>query len=76
LRHHERIHVSLVMPGVVSTPFAQHVLGEKVVPISGGMPIQTAEDVAAQLVALIENPVDELLTNPGMLDMLRRSEGR
>lgn len=69
------IHVSVVMPGLVSTDFARNVLGE---PASapppwvsntaalpaGAMKPQTADEVADVIVELIEHPRGEVYTNP------------
>jgi len=65
-KQHPDVHVSLVMPGVVTTEFARNAL------YSGGLPLppaalvhaQTAEQVAAQIADLIDDPKAELLTNP------------
>ena len=61
------IHVSLVMPGMVETDFYR-VAKTPQVPRAGSqvgpMIVQSAEEVAAQIVGLIENPVAELYTNP------------
>lgn len=67
------IHVSLVMPGVVSTDFARNALGATIPP--GGPPmryttgIQTSEEVAEIIAGLIENPVPEVYTNPASYEM-------
>ena len=64
------IHVSVVMPGVVSTDFAQNVVGEKrrpmVAPPGKGPQPQTAEQVAAVIVGVIRMPVAEIYTNPAL----------
>jgi short-subunit dehydrogenase len=62
----KNIHVTLVMPGVVSTPFSQNVLGEKRAPIAGGKgpPSQTPEEVANVIASVIRKPVPEVYTNP------------
>lgn len=75
LKAYPGIHVSLVMPGVVSTDFAANVRGEPVKPILGGMPIQTPEEVAEQMAGLIAEPVDELYTNPAARELLRKFYG-
>lgn len=71
---HPDIHVSLVMPGVVTTDFARNVRGatpQGPVPVST-MPFQSPEEVAAQMVELIAHPVPELYTNPASLPIVRR----
>ena len=74
-----RVHVSTVMPGVVTTDFARNVRGEPVAPIASppGAPgptmrPQSADDVAAAMAELIEHPVAELYTNPASPELVRR----
>ncbi len=81
-RKNPEIRVSLVMPGLVATPFAQNVRGEGAgvappwTPGGGGpqpgMKPQTAEEVAAAIADLIEKPVAELYTNPASPELARR----
>jgi NAD(P)-dependent dehydrogenase (short-subunit alcohol dehydrogenase family) len=69
------IHVSLVMPGVVFTPFAANALGAPAAAPpsrSPGMPGQTVEDATATIVELIERPAPELYTNPAAHALVRR----
>jgi len=68
------IHVSLVMPGQVATEFASSALGgtPAVSPPPGTLKPQTPEEVAATIVALIENPVPEIYTNPAQANIVRR----
>jgi NADP-dependent 3-hydroxy acid dehydrogenase YdfG len=62
---HPNIHVSLVMPGLVSTEFPHNALGGTPAARTGMMPpAQTAEDVAAAIQAVIDHPVAEMYTNP------------
>jgi short-subunit dehydrogenase len=57
------IHVSLVMPGVVSTDFAAN--AKYGAPMAGSIPnVQTAAEVAAVMVDLIDQPRPEVYTNP------------
>lgn len=64
------VHVSLVMPGVVSTDFARNVRGEPRPPMNAAPPgaspmyAQTAEEVADSIAGVIRDPVAELYTNP------------
>lgn len=62
------IHVSLVMPGIVTTAFAANALGSSGAPSgvrpTGSMAPQTAEEVATLIADLVENPRPELYTNP------------
>ncbi len=69
------IHISLVMPGIVDTPF--HKIAETP-PFVGGrgrsgrMTVQSAEEVASQIASLIEHPVAELYTNPSSADLVEQ----
>ncbi len=61
------IHVSLVMPGLVSTDFAANALHSD--PASTGTPssmAQTPEEVVAVMIDLIDNPRPETYTNPSV----------
>ncbi|HEX9940424.1 MAG TPA: SDR family NAD(P)-dependent oxidoreductase [Thermoanaerobaculia bacterium] len=72
---HPSIHVSLVMPGLVSTGFARNALGSTgavAAPPAGPMKPQTPEEVAAMIESLIEHPVAEIYTNPASPAMARR----
>ena len=68
------IHVSLVMPGVVTTDFQRNALGgAPATPISASATgAQTADEAAAAIVGLIENPVAEIYTNPAQAAMVLR----
>ena len=78
LQAYPGIHVSLVMPGVVTTDFARNVRGDPRPPISAGVPgaspmkPQTAEEVADKIADLIEHPVAELYTNPASAAIAQR----
>jgi short-subunit dehydrogenase len=67
-RAHPDIHVSVVMPGLVTTDFAKHARGSTgpVPPGAIGSPMQpqTAEEVAKVVADLIDRPVPEIYTNP------------
>ena len=71
-RTHPGIHVSLVMPGLVSTDFAKHARGagrgdqvrSPAGPIASPMQPQTAEQVATIVADLLDHPVAEIYTNP------------
>ena len=67
-RTHPDVHVSVVMPGLVATDFAQHARGSTgpIPPGAVGSPMkpQTAEDVAVIVADLIDRPVAEVYTNP------------
>ena len=77
-REYPGIHVSLVMPGMVTTEFAGSALGGTPAVTwvsSGGGPgpsIQTAEDVASAIEDLIASPREELYTQPGQSEMAVR----
>ncbi len=70
---HPGIRVSVVMPGVVTTDFQRNALGGTP-PLGPGAltQAQTADEAAAAIVALIENPVPEIYTNPAQAPMVAR----
>ncbi len=78
LRSYPQIHVSLIMPGVVTTDFARNVRGEARPPINTAAPgaspmiAQTAEEVAGSIADVIRNPVAEVYTNPASAEVARR----
>src|SRR6478735_2538329 len=62
---HPNIHVTLVMPGLVTTDFAKNALhGSPSLPAAVTAEAQTAEQVASAIVGAIDHPVAELYTNP------------
>ena len=69
------IHVTLVMPPMVATEFHQNAIGglPQFRP-GGGPPMtpQSAEDCARAIAAVIEHPVPEVYTAPGMDEVARR----
>jgi short-subunit dehydrogenase len=78
LRAHPGVHVSLILPGVVTTDFARNVRGEARPPMNtsapggGAMQAQTPDEVAALIADVIQHPVAELYTNPVLADVARR----
>ena len=68
---HPNVKVSLVMPGMVSTDFAKNALGGSPPP-PAGVPIQTPEEVVAEIVKLLESPVAELYTTPALAAAARK----
>lgn len=62
-RAHPGIHVTLVMPGLVSTDFPRNALGGSP-PIPPVTEAQSAEEVAAAIAGVIDHPVAEIYTNP------------
>ena len=78
LQQYPGIHVSLVMPGVVTTDFARNVRGEQRPPMNAGvggsstMKPQTPEEVAEKISELIAHPVAELYTNPASAEIAKR----
>lgn len=76
-REFPEIHVSLVMPGMVTTEFARNALGGTPAVTwasrpGGGPAIQSADDVAAAIESLIASPREELYTQPGQPDTVVR----
>jgi len=76
-RSHPAIHVSLIMPGLVSTEFARNALGSTgatAPPWTPGSAVQsqTPEEVAAAVAGVIEKPVAEAYTNPASAAMAQR----
>ena len=70
---HPGIHVSLVMPSVVSTDFAKHALGSTTpAPSRSPMQPQTSQEVAAIIAELIEHPRAEIFTNPAAPALAKR----
>jgi len=69
----KNIHVTLVMPGLVSTEFARNALGGLPSAPTGAVPpAQTAEEVAAVIAGVIRNPVAEVYTNPQQAAIAQR----
>jgi NADP-dependent 3-hydroxy acid dehydrogenase YdfG len=66
------IHVSTVMPGVVTTDFGNKAIASTGAPPVSPMRSQTAEEVAAQIAELIEHPRPELYTNPASMPIVRK----
>ena len=71
------IHVSVIMPGLVSTEFARNAIGSggpTAPPWTPGATIkpQSAEEVAAAIAGVIEHPVAEVYTNPASASMAQR----
>jgi len=62
-RAHPGIHVTLVMPGLVTTDFQRNAVGGSP-PLPPGTPAQTPDEVAAAILRAIEQPVAEIYTNP------------
>jgi short-subunit dehydrogenase len=71
---HPGIHVSLVIPGLVDTNFRNNAL-HGTPPIRPGVPIpgvQSADEVAAAIVRVIDRPVAEVYTNPAHAAVAQR----
>ena len=69
------IHVSVVMPPMVSSDFAKNALYGTPLPAGGfhsGATAQTPEQAAAAIVELIDHPCAEVYTNPGQSEMVAR----
>jgi short-subunit dehydrogenase len=67
------IHVTLVMPGMVATDFAKNAVGAPPGTTAySGSHVQTVEQVADIVAAVIEKPVAEVYTNPASAELARR----
>lgn len=69
------IQVSVVMPGIVDTEF--HKVAQTPIPIRAGeragtTRVETADEVAAKIVTLMDHPVAELYTAPQMAEITQR----
>jgi hypothetical protein len=67
------IHVSVVMPGIVDTPY--HVVAGPGLSVRAGgyigpTRVESADEVAAKIVELIDRPAAELYTNPGVAELV------
>jgi short-subunit dehydrogenase len=73
-RAHPGIHVSLVIPGVVTTEFARNALGgaRQLPPGAMAARPQSPDEAAAVMVGLIEHPVPEVYTNPAQAAVVAR----
>ncbi len=70
-----RIHISLVMPGIVDTDF--HTIAGTPLTVRAGtragpLMVQSAQEVAGQIASLIDHPVAELYTNPVLAELVRQ----
>ena len=62
---HPGVHVTLVMPGLVRTEFQKNAMGgSPELPAAVLAEAQSAEEVAAAMAGVIDNPVAEVYTNP------------
>jgi short-subunit dehydrogenase len=62
-RSHPDIHVTLVIPGLVSTDFQRNARGGTP-PLPASTPAQTPDEAAAAIVKAIDQPAAEIYTNP------------
>jgi short-subunit dehydrogenase len=70
---HPGVHVSLVMPSVVSTDFAKNALWSTTAsPSASPMKPQTPEEVASIVAELIRHPRAEVFTNPAAPALAKR----
>ena len=73
---HPDIHVSVVMPGLVATDFAQHARGSTGPippgPIGSAMKPQRPEEIALIVASLVDHPVAEVYTNPASAALAAR----
>jgi short-subunit dehydrogenase len=75
-RTHPGVHVSVVMPGLVATDFAQHARASTGPippgPIGSPMKPQRPEEVALIVASLVDHPVAEVYTNPASAALAAR----
>jgi short-subunit dehydrogenase len=74
-KEYPHIHVSVVMPPMVTTDFARNALHGTPIPPGGfrpGSEGQTPEQAAAAIVDLIDHPKPELYTSPGSAETIAR----
>ena len=72
-RTHPGVHVTLVMPGVVTTDFARNALHAAAAPAGGGGPPgQSADEVAAVLESVIDQPRPDVYTSPALAERARK----
>src|SRR5581483_706104 len=64
------IHVTLVMPGVVTTRFAQNALGARPSVSPARIAAQTVQEAVEPIVNVIEHPVPEIYTNPASAEFV------
>ncbi|HEX4922259.1 MAG TPA: SDR family NAD(P)-dependent oxidoreductase, partial [Candidatus Bathyarchaeia archaeon] len=73
--NYPNIRVSLVMPGTVDTDFHK-VAGSPTRPVAGtrlgALVVESPDEVAEKIAALIEHPTSEMYTNPSMPDIVHR----
>jgi NAD(P)-dependent dehydrogenase (short-subunit alcohol dehydrogenase family) len=75
-RTHPGVHVSLVMPGIVTTAFARKARGADTASLpapgpNAPMQPQSPEEVAAIIADVIERPAPETYTNPAGPELVR-----
>jgi short-subunit dehydrogenase len=72
-KEHPNIRVTLVMPGMVGTPFGRNAIGSPPdMPVYAGPNVQSPEEVADIVANAIEHPVAEVYTNPASAGMAQR----
>jgi len=74
-KDYPNIHVSIVMPPMVSTEFSKNALHGTPVPLTNfrpGTPAQTPEQTATAILDLIDNPRFEIYTLEGQAEMVAR----
>jgi short-subunit dehydrogenase len=75
-REYPNVHVSVFMPGIVTTEFRNKAIGGMTGNWSGGSSPagapQNADEVAALMVGLIDNPVAEMYSNPASPAIAKR----
>jgi short-subunit dehydrogenase len=73
-RTHPDVHITVVMPGMVTTAFAANAIAGAPLPpeVAARGQAQTPEQVAAAIVEVIEHPRAEIATNPSQTGVVER----
>lgn len=66
------IHVTLVMPGVVTTRFAQNALHPRPSVSPARVPAQTVAEAVEPILHVLDTPVPEIYTNPAAAEFVAR----
>ena len=74
-KSHPNVHVTTILPGVVTTDFGANARGMPPgfkFQLPPGVPTQTPDEVAAVIAEVIATPVAERLTNPAQAELMKK----